>query len=233
MPQNQLPYDILQYIVGLEENRPELERGRESKLPPMDELAETMGVSRGKLREELVAAQAFGMVEMRPGDGTYVLPFDFYPPIRTLVLYAIERDRKYFDQFYRMRVELEAAFWDRAVRNLTQEDKDELQRIVERAERKLNGTPVEIPHNEHRDFHVTIFGRLENEFVQGVLMAYWDAYEAVGLHRYFDFSYYETMWASHRAMVEAIVGGDYEEGLRVLIEHSTMLHGRLPGGTES
>ena len=94
MPQNQLPYDILLYIVGLDESRPEQERGREGKLPPMDELAETMGVSRGKLREELIAAQAYGVVEMRPGDGTYVLPFDFYPPIQTLVLYAIERYRK-------------------------------------------------------------------------------------------------------------------------------------------
>ena len=39
MPQHQLPYDILQYIVGVEESRPEQEKGREFKLPPMDELA--------------------------------------------------------------------------------------------------------------------------------------------------------------------------------------------------
>lgn len=233
MPQNQLPYDILQYIVDVDESRPEHERGQEIKLPPMDELAQTMGVSRGKLREELVAAQAYGIVEMRPGDGTYILPFSFYPPTQTLILYAIERDRRYFDQFYRMRVELETAFWDRAVSNLTQEDKEKLQHIVECAERKLKGTPVEIPHSEHRDFHVLIFGKLENEFVQGILMAYWDAYEAVGLHRYFDLSYYETMWASHRAMAEAIVAGNYDEGKRILVEHATMLQDRLPGGSES
>jgi DNA-binding FadR family transcriptional regulator len=233
MPQNQLPYDILKYIVDVDKGRPEQERGREIKLPPMDELAQTMGVSRGKLREELVTAQAYGIVEMRPGDGTYILPFSFYPPAQALILYAIERDRKYFDQLYRMRVELEAAFWDRAVRSLTREDKEKLQHIVERAERKLKSIPVEIPHDEHRDFHVIIFSKLENEFVQGILTAYWDAYEAVGLHRYFDLSYYETMWASHRAMTEAITAGDYDEGKRILIEHSTMLQDRLPGGTGS
>lgn len=233
MPQNQLPYDILHYIVDVDESRPEQERGKEIKLPPMDELAQAMGVSRGKLREELVAAQAYGIVEMRPGDGTYILPFSFYSPAQTLVLYAIERNRKYFDQFYRMRVELETAFWERAVSSLAQEDKEKLLRIIERAERKLKGTPVEIPHSEHRDFHVIIFSKLENEFVQGILMAYWDAYEAVGLHRYFDLSYYETMWASHRAMAEAIIAGNYDEGKRILVEHSTMLQDRLPGGTGS
>ena len=172
MPQNQLPYDILHYIVDVDESRPEQERGKEIKLPPMDELAQAMGVSRGKLREELVAAQAYGIVEMRPGDGTYILPFSFYSPAQTLVLYAIERNRKYFDQFYRMRVELETAFWERAVSSLAQEDKEKLLRIIERAERKLKGTPVEIPHSEHRDFHVIIFSKLENEFVQNILMAY-------------------------------------------------------------
>ena len=40
------------------------------KLPAMQELADEMGVSRGKAREALIAAQAYGIVEMRPGAGT-------------------------------------------------------------------------------------------------------------------------------------------------------------------
>lgn len=36
------------------------------KLPPMEELAESLGVSRDKLREELIAVEAYGVVDMRP-----------------------------------------------------------------------------------------------------------------------------------------------------------------------
>jgi GntR family transcriptional repressor for pyruvate dehydrogenase complex len=227
MPQDLLSYSIFQYIV--DEGRDTQNEASEIKLPPMDELADKLGVSRGKLREELIAAQAYGVVDMRPGDGTYVRPFDFYTAVRTLVLYGLALDRGNFDRFYRLRVELEVAFWDRAARSLQQEDKDELQRILDHADRKLSGTPVEIPYREHREFHLRIFDRLDNEFVQGLLRAYWDAYEAVGLHRYFDLSYYEQMWASHRSIADAIAAGQYEKGKKVLIQHFTLLQDRLRG----
>jgi GntR family transcriptional repressor for pyruvate dehydrogenase complex len=190
-----------------------------------------LGVSRGKLREDLIAAQAYGMVEMRPGDGTYVCPFDFYTAIRPLVLYSLACDRRSFDDFYRLRARLEVTFWEEAVRELTQADHERLAGVLARAERKLQGKPIEIPHREHRDFHVLIYSRLNNPFAQGLLKAYWDAYEAVGLHRYFEFSYYERMWSCHRAMVEAIVAGEYEAGKDVLVRHFNLLEDRLQAAT--
>jgi GntR family transcriptional repressor for pyruvate dehydrogenase complex len=225
-----LPYYILQYII---DNDLQIGEGEEIKLRPMDELAAEMGISRGKLREEMVVAQAYGAVEMRPGDGTYIRPFDFYTAIRTLVLYGTAYDWKNFDHLYRLRVQLEITFWEEAVQNLTQEDYQELQRILEHSEHKLKGAPVEIPHKGHRDLHLLIFSRLGNKFVQGLLRAYWDAYEAVGLHRYFDLSYYEKMWISHRAIVEAILTGRYQEGKEVLARHFTLLDSRLHGASDS
>lgn len=216
--------DIIRHVVG--EGDPGTE---EVKLPPMDELSQQLGVSKGKLREDLIAAQAWGIVEMRPGDGTYVRPFDFHTPVRVLVMYSIARDRKNFDRYYQLRVHLEVAFWEEAARSLLPEDHTELQRILDRAERKLKGAPIEIPHVEHRAFHLLIFSRLDNEFVQGLLRAYWDAYEAVGLNRYFDFAYYEEMWSDHKKMVAAIVTGRYEDGLALLNDHYTLLQGRLDG----
>jgi GntR family transcriptional repressor for pyruvate dehydrogenase complex len=229
MLQGVLPYSILQYIV-------DQELGSHAqgpvKLPPMDELAKNLGVSRGKLREELVAVQAFGVVDMRPGDGTYVCPLDFYTAIRTLVLYGTACDWRNFDHLYKLRVQLETGFWEEATSSLTDEDKQMLQQILERAESKLTGTPIEIPHREHQNFHLLIYSRLDNTFVQGLLNVYWDAYEAVGLHRYFDFSYFEKMWHSHREMVEAILTGRYQEGKVVLARHFTLLDSRLHGTSD-
>ena len=227
MIQDMLPSEVLQYIVH--EGRRSEHNGKRWKLPPMDELSRTLGVSRGKLREQLITAQAWGAVEMRPGDGTYVRPLDFYTPIRGPVLYGVALDTRNFDRYYQLRIRLEVAFWTDATRKLTAEDKDELQRIVQRAERRLRGTPVEIPHREHRALHLLIFARLDNEFVLGLLRAYWDAYEAVGLHRYFEYGYYEEVWSSHRAMVDAIRAGQYGEGREILIQHFGLLHDRLQG----
>ncbi|MBN1889404.1 MAG: FadR family transcriptional regulator [Thermoflexales bacterium] len=224
MLRNALPYTILQHIVDkdMAVNGEDL-----TKLPPMDDLARQMRVSRGKLREELVVAQAYGVVEMRPGDGTYVLPYDFYAAIRTAVLYGIALDRKNFDRFYRLRVQLEVAFWDEAVRNLGPEEYQELDAVLVQAQRKLTGPQAEIPHTEHRRFHLLIFSQLQNEFVQGLLEAYWDAYEAVGLNLYFDYSYYKEMWSKHQAITDAIKAQRYEGGKDILVNHFTLLEGRL------
>jgi DNA-binding FadR family transcriptional regulator len=222
-----LQSEVLQYIVR--EQLQTLDGEELNKLPAMDVLARQLHVSRGKLREELIAAQAFGIVEMRPGDGTYVRPFDFYTPIRTLVLYGIAGDKRSFDRYYRLRARLEIDFWDEAVGALTDADHARLYQILERAEARLSFTPVEIPHKEHRELHLGIFSRLDNPFVLGLIAAYWDAYEAVGLHRYYDLSYFTTMWDMHRALVDAIAAGEHEQGKEILIEHFTLLEGRLLG----
>lgn len=198
-----------------------------TKLPSMGTLAKELGVSRGKLREDMITAQAFGVIDMRPGDGTYIKPFDFYSAIRPLVLYSVICDRQNFDRFYRLRAQLEVAFWEQAVSRLEPSDLEELERVLLSAGQKLGGNPVEIPHKEHREFHLLIYDRLDNPFVQGLLRAYWDAYEAVGLHRYFDLSYYELMWSSHKKMTRAISTGQVQEGREVLIRHFTLLEDRL------
>lgn len=226
---NILPYSILQYII---DKKLETESG-ELKLPPMGDLARELRVSRGKLREELIVAQAYGVVDMRPGDGTYILPFDFYSAIRTAVLYSIARDQNHFDSLYRLRVQLEIAFWDKAASKLDKEDHDTLLSILEAAESKLTKKRIEIPYSEHRNLHLCFFNKLENEYVLGLLSSFWDSYEAVGLNIYYDYSYHLDMWTRHRAMVEAIIDGRIDESEAILISHFSLLDDRLKGGLVS
>ncbi|MBN1579322.1 MAG: FadR family transcriptional regulator [Anaerolineae bacterium] len=225
MQQSVFTHSILKYLVD------EGPKGADepTKLPPLGDLAKELGVSRGKLREDLITAQAYGLVEMRPGDGTYICPFDFYAAIRPAVLYSIACDKLNFDHFYQVRARLEVVFWEQAVCALDQADFQVLDRILERAERKLGGVPIEIPHDEHRELHLRIFSRLDNTFVQGLLNTYWDAYEAVELHRYFELSYYERMWSSHRELVALLKEKRYQEGKETLIKHFRILEARLQG----
>lgn len=198
------------------------------RMPAIPELANQLGISTSKLREQLEVARALGLVEVRPKTGIKVLPYSFGDSLRVSLQFALALDRSYFDQIGELRNHIEAAFWHEAVGLLTDEDKALLQDLVRRAWAKLRGQPVRIPHAEHRDLHLTIYSRLQNEFVTGLLESYWEAYEAVGLALYTDYSYLEQVWSFHEKMVEAIVAGNLDAGHHALIEHTDLLQHR-PG----
>lgn len=118
---------------------------------------------------------------------------------------------------------LRPASGPRAVCLLLPEDKAELQAIIDRAWTKLRHEPVHIPGREHRQLHLTIFRRLNNPFVKGLLEAYWDAYDASELTRLAAYEYWLTVWEYHERIVTALCNNDYDHGLEILIEHFDLL----------
>jgi DNA-binding FadR family transcriptional regulator len=90
---------------------------------------------------------------------------------------------------------------------------------------KLSEPRIQIPFQEHRELHLTIYRRLDNPFVVGLLEAYWDAYEAVELNTYADLAYLQAVWRYHEAIVAAICG-EVAEGKRLLVEHMQLLNAR-------
>jgi DNA-binding FadR family transcriptional regulator len=142
------------------------------------------------------------------------------------LLFAISLDQDFFYQFGVLRNHVEASFWHEAVELLEEQDHGDLERLLDQAWEKLRGYPIQIPHDEHRELHLTIYKRLSNPFVVGLLEAYWEAYEAVGLNMYTDYSYLESVWNYHDAMVRSILEGDVNAGYRALIEHTKLLQNR-------
>ncbi len=74
-----------------------------------------------------------------------------------------------------------------------------------------------------------IFRKLENPFVQGILEAYWEAYESIGLNLYAGYEYLENVWEYHQRMVDAVCSGDFEAGYQALVEHKDLLYHRPVG----
>ncbi len=201
----------------------------DSGLPSLPELSRELGISVAALREQLEVARALGFVEVRPRTGTRRLPFSFAPALGQTLSYALVLDHAHFDKYAQLRNHIEAAFWDEAVSQLTGDDKLELQDLIRQARAKLRGTPVQVPHEEHRKLHLNIYRRLDNPFVVGILEAYWDAYEAVGLNLYAgSIDYLEEVWQYHARMVDGICSGDYAAGRQALIQHVDLLAQR-PG----
>jgi DNA-binding GntR family transcriptional regulator len=65
---------------------------------------------------------------------------------------------------------------------------------------------------------------LNNPFVTGILEAYWNAYESVGLNMYAgSINYLHKVWDYHNQMVESICNGNYPAGREALIAHTDLL----------
>jgi DNA-binding FadR family transcriptional regulator len=147
--------------------------------------------------------------------------------VRQSLGYALALNNEHFRKYAELRNHVESAFWYQAVESLTDQDKQELQALVVAAWEKLRGTPTRVPHEEHRTLHLKIYSRLENPFVTGILEAYWDAYEAVGLNVFAGgFEYLQEVWHYHQRMVDSICNGNFEAGFQALIAHTDLLYHR-------
>jgi DNA-binding FadR family transcriptional regulator len=210
--------EFLEYLL-----RNVRQAGPGGRLPSLNEISAETGVGVGKLREELQVARMLGLIEISPRRGIHLLPYDFLPAVRLSLMIALSLDHDAFHQFSILRTHLETAFWDEAVSLLTEADRADLLGLVERAQLKLNQDRIQIPHQEHRAFHLAIYSRLHNPFVLGLLEAYWDGYEAVELNTYTDYGYLQEVWSYHARIAEALAREDHALGKRLLIEHMTLI----------
>jgi len=195
-------------------------------MPPLAQLSKTLNISVASLREQLEVARALGLVEVRPRKGIQKLAYKFSPAVRLSLAYALANDISHFEEFADLRKHLEEAYWYESVAKLTDVDLLYLNSLIENATKKLNGDPIQIPHAEHRELHLTIYKRLNNEFVYGLLDVYWDAYEAIGLNVYTGLTYLQEVWQYHRLIVDAICSKDFDLGYRLLLDHTDLLYHR-------
>lgn len=218
MPSIDLGYEFLNYIA---ENHPE----PGSRLPTINELQEDehLGVSISKIREQLEVARALGLVEVRSKTGMRMKEYSFTPAVRLSLLYAIAADAHSFELFSALRNHVELAFWHEACAVINDDDKAAMRQCVETARAKLSNHYIRIPNDEHRVFHLTMFKRLDNPFVQGILEAYWDAYKAIEPNRYADLAYHLSVWDYHERILDAICAGEFELARTLFDEHTRLL----------
>lgn len=193
------------------------------RLPALNDISLEMGISVGKLREQMEVARKMGLVSARPRLGIQREPFEFSQMLLDGVLFGLAMGEANFEQFSQLRQVVETGFWDQAVHLLTTEDKEQMRALVARAWKKLRGEPIHLPNGEHRDLHLTIFARLNNPFVQGILDAYWQAYEASEMTRFASYAYWVEVWTYHENIVDALCRNDFALGRQLLVEHFSLL----------
>ena len=193
-------------------------------LPSIQELTNDahLDMSANKVREQLEVARAMGWVEVRSKRGTLVKEYAFTPAVRLSALYALACGER-FESFASLRNHVESAYWNEACALLSDEDLTIMQGCIDEAHQKLDSPPIHIPNPEHRRFHMTVFKHLDNTFVLGILEAYWDLYEEVGINRYMDYSYLRQVWDYHSRILERIKAGQFDDARQAFEEHTRLL----------
>ena len=150
---HQLDSDFLKYLV-VHHVKPG------DRVPPLSEISSELGISVGKLREQLAVARTMGFVSVRTRKGIQREPFNFKTAVLPSLLFSLETGETQFAQYSALRRAVEKSMWTEAVTRLTLEDKQELRNLIKSAWQKLRSQPIHVPNGEHRQFHLKIFSRL-------------------------------------------------------------------------
>ncbi len=211
--------EFIQYLI--QKNQENSDR-----LPSLSEMSKELGVSISSLREQMEVARVLGFIEVKPRTGIRRAPYSFKPAVMQSLKYAASLGSSYFQHFADLRKHIEAAYWYEATLLLTVSDLNEMTALIQRAKEKLNGSPIQIPSQEHRDLHMVIYQRLNNPFVLGLLDAYWELYKAEGMDVYPDIHYLDRVWQYHERIVEALRDKQFTAGYQLLMEHMELIYQR-------
>ena len=198
-------------------------RKGENQIPALTALSKELNISSSTLREILELAKTLGLIEAHPRSGIELKHYSFKTPVIKSLGYAVMEDRNRFNEFSDLRIHLEKAYFKQAAELLSVDDIDNIKEDIRRAKEKLHSSPVQIPHPEHRQLHLSIYKNINNEFVISLLEAYWMMYESIGLDLYTDLNYLKRVWDYHEKIIEAISLGKVENGFELLVEHMDMI----------
>jgi GntR family transcriptional repressor for pyruvate dehydrogenase complex len=192
-------------------------------LPSIPEIGRQLGISTSSLREQLEVARQIGVVEIRPKTGMSLHNFTLTSTLMLGFRYSQKVDPLTFEQLSDLRKNLESAYWPEAAPLLNREEIARLESLVQQANQKIARSPIQIPKEEHRDFHLGIFQHLNNHFVFSILESYWNLYQSSDLIIYMDQAYLELVWNFHQKIVDALKARDFARGHEALLKHMDLV----------
>ncbi len=144
------------------------------QLPPERELAQRFGVSRPSMREAFSILETLGVIEIRPGDGTYVAKRLTGSLLSPMAL-SLDRTKRRILESYEVREVLEIEATRLAAGRATAEDKAELCAIRDRLSAAYRQGPL--PEDGDTSLHLAVARMSHNEVLcqllddlQGILL---------------------------------------------------------------
>lgn len=193
-------------------------------LPPENDLARQLGVSRNSVREAVRSLESLGVVETRRGSGLYVRDFSLEPILENLP-YRLLTDLRELSDLLQVRRVLETGMIETAMKTMSEAHKKRLSVIVEAM--RLRAEQGETFAPEDREFHALLFEPLDNTILTRLLDIFWQTFNrASRLSPIWDA---DPVWTyqAHKAIVDAIIADDPPRARDALDEHYAGLEGRL------
>jgi len=184
-------------------------------LPSENMLAENIGVSRGTIREAMKILAAFGIIEIRRGDGTYIATSAnrkiFDPLIFSLIVTNTDSE-----ELIQLREMMEVGVIDLIIKNATDEDIEELKAVHQEME-KLVGDGIDDLDRLNAcdiEFHRVMAGITRNHLVENMYNFVIDIFAPTINARY--------AVDAHRKLLDAIVTRDPAGATNSEHEHTTV-----------
>jgi DNA-binding GntR family transcriptional regulator len=132
---------------------------------------------------------------------------------------------------YHMRTILEVEAVRLAVPNLTEEDRERLEGLLDAMSRHTKSGDVPALHETHRELHMAVYEKAGSPWLEHMISGLWDHTERYRRLASQWLLVTNDMAARHRRVVEALFCGDVEQAVQALREHfeapQKYLHERL------
>lgn len=192
------------------------------KLPPERQLAEMLHVSRGSLREAILALESMGLVEPRHGEGTVVRDLSAAPLVNQLSVMLVQK-RALVGELLEFRLMIEPTLAARAAANATEEEIRQLEEILVRQKAKVDRGELAI--EEDSKFHYTIAQAARNSVVLRVLDVFMDFLKESREHSLQVEGRPQRSLNSHRRILSAIARRDSQAAEKAMRRHIATIEG--------
>ncbi|WP_406677179.1 FadR/GntR family transcriptional regulator [Moorella sp. ACPs] len=190
------------------------------RLPPERELSERLGVSRASVREALSALAAMGVIDIRPGEGTFVQNIRYGAIVEPLAM-ALLLDRQEAMELLEARQALEGEAAYLAARRAGPQDLEKMAGILKEMERDLrNGT---LGEEADLRFHLAIAEAARNSVLARLMHTVSDTMrQALRTSRqrlYTTPGNQELLFEQHKRIYEAIKAHTPRDARRAICQH--------------
>ena len=139
------------------------------KIPTEVELCESFGVGRNSVREAIKILEAYGVLEIRRADGTYIRQ-EYDDKMLYPILYGIILQKDSKEQIVELRKVIDVGIFQEAMKRMTKEDFKQLEEELSKMEEKINKetpSPQEMFEADVK-FHAVIVEILENRLLESI-----------------------------------------------------------------
>ena len=202
-------------------------------IPTEHELAARLNVSRTAVREALKSLEALGIIEVRPGIGRFLKPFNFDAILENLS-YGIDMDSNDFADILDVRISLEGVFLERYAGHYSGAQIKQLRDILD-AMRRLDtdGGSESSMIQLHTLFHLSLYRDQGNALLLSLIKIFATVQRSLTLMNRYRTQDMKDFINLHEALVNAIEEGNPAKVRQKLLEHFKEALGWSKAETES